>query len=330
VVATLPVGRNPVEIALNPRTGLLYVPGELSNELSVIDRSNNTVVAEVSLGCNGPCTNSSTGIPNSVEVNPSTNMIFVANNGLNSLQILNGSSDKLVATIPVGAYPDGVAVNPDSNLVYVSNMLNNTVSVVNATSKSVIKTLSVATQPGDAVYDPVLDEVFVSNEGSNTVSVIGTQANSSAANVVVGPRCCGPMGIGVDSASGDVYVAVPSTGNVSAISKCTSLTCPVISGATPKCGSYAVAWTYPNQSPIAAGSHVASTVTTCTRGSGSWSIVVQPSNQLIASGNFSCPCADTSLFNYTAGLSPLTKGTYYFQESFGGSGQGSTLGISSP
>ena len=335
VVATIQVGRNPVEIAVNPKTGLLYVPAELSHELSVIDGSKNAVVAEVNIGCNGPCGNASTGVPNSVDVNPSTNMVYVASDGINSLYVINGSTNLVVGSVPVGTYPDGVAINPSSDTVYVSNLLNNTVSVVNASRMAVSSTLKVGNQPGDIAFDPVLGDVFVVNQGNDTVSVIGAQTNSRIGNVRAGANYClscgvGPAGgLGVDTYSGDVYVAVPGAGNVTVISKCTTSDCLKVSGASPPCGSYGVVWTYPNSSPVTPGSQVSSSVTTCTKGAGFWSITNQASNTTVASGSFSCPCANVTLFNYTAGIAPITNGTYYFQENFNGGELGATFVVGS-
>jgi YVTN family beta-propeller protein len=335
VVATIPVERNPVEIAVNPKTGLLYVPAELSHQLSVIDTSKNAVVAEVTIGCNGPCGNASTGVPNSVDVNPSTGIVYVVANGVNSLYAVNGSTNTVISSVAVGTYPDGVSVDPVSNRVYVSNLLNDTVSVVDASKMALVSTLKVGIQPADLAFDPVLGDVFVVNQGNNTVSVIGTQTNALIANVRVGPDYSsssgvGPVGgLGVDPDSGDVFVAVPGTGNVTVISKCTASTCSVISGATPPCGSYGVVWPYPNYSPVPRGAPVSSSITTCTKGTGSWSITNQASKVIVASGTFSCPCADLMLFNYTAGVAPITNGTYWYEGDFNGGGGGATFVVGS-
>jgi YVTN family beta-propeller protein len=216
-------------------------------------------------------------------------------------------------------------------MVYVSNLLNNTVSVVSASKMVVLSTLKVGDQPGDMAFDPVLGDVFVVNQGNDTVSVVGGQTNSLIDTVRVGANYClscgvGPAGgLGVDTDNGDVYVAVPGAGNVTVISKCTTLACAEISGASPPCGSYGVVWIYPNSSPALPGSQVSSTVTTCTKGRGSWSITNQASNVTVASGSFSCPCADVTLFNYTAGVAPITNGTYWFQEGFNGGEFGATF-----
>ena len=336
VVTTIPVGRNPVEIADNPETGLLYVPAELSHQLSVIDGSKNAVIAEVTIGCNGPCGNASTGVPNSVEVNTLTNMVYVVANGVNTLYAVNGSTNTVVGSVSVGTYPDGVTVDPVSNRVYVSNLLNNTVSVVDASKMAVVSTLKVGNQPADLAFDQVLDDVFVVNQGNDTVSVIGAQTNSVIDNVRVGANYClscgvGPVGgLGVDSIGGDVYVAVPGVGNVTVVSKCDTSTCSVVSGATPPCGSYGANWTYPNSSPVLLGTRVSSTITTCSKGAGAWSISIQSTNQTVAGGAFSCPCADRVLFNFTAGGPPLAAGNYWFQASFNGGGFGVEFDVRGP
>jgi len=141
-------------------------------------------------------------------------------------------------------YPDGVTVDPSSITVYVSNLLNNTVSVVNALKMAVVSTLKVGSQPADLAFDPPLGDVFVVNQGNDTVSVIGTQTNSLIGNVKIGSNYClscgvGPAGgLGADTNSGAVYVAVPGAGNVTVVSKCDTLPCSVILGASPPCGSY--------------------------------------------------------------------------------------------
>ena len=329
VVSTVPVGRNPVEIAVNTKTGLVYVPDELSHELTVINGSTNLVIAEVTLGCSGPCTNSTTGVPNSVDVDPDTGIVYVVSNGVDSIQLVNGSSNQVVETVRVGTYPDGVAVDPQSGTAYVANMLNNSVSVVDPLTGTVVETLNVGVHPGDVAYDQTMGDIFVANEGNNSISVIGATTNALLSNIRVGAAGENPSGITVDSASGDVYAAVPSSGNVTVIAECNSSICHSISGSTPSCGSYDVVWPYPNTSPVLPGSPVTSSITTCTKGTGSWSIMSKPSNALVAAGAFTCPCSDTLLFNYTAGVPPLTNGTYWLQESFNGGGFGVTFVVPS-
>ena len=50
--------------------------------------------------------------------------------GGGSVTVIDGASDSLVRTMPVGAYPLAVTCNPAQNRVYVANWWTNSVSVI--------------------------------------------------------------------------------------------------------------------------------------------------------------------------------------------------------
>ncbi|WP_235550673.1 hypothetical protein [Paenibacillus sp. Soil750] len=45
-------------------------------------------------------------------MNPNTNRIYVTNTTNNNVSVINGITNTVVATIPVGSNPRSVAVNP--------------------------------------------------------------------------------------------------------------------------------------------------------------------------------------------------------------------------
>ncbi len=47
-----------------------------------------------------------------VGVNPLTNGVYVANAGSNTVSVIDGNSNAVVATVTTGATPLGVGVNP--------------------------------------------------------------------------------------------------------------------------------------------------------------------------------------------------------------------------
>jgi YVTN family beta-propeller protein len=53
--------------------------------------------------------------PNGVGVNPLTNRIYVANNGNNTVSVIDGLANAVIATVPVGSGPVGIGVNPSTN-----------------------------------------------------------------------------------------------------------------------------------------------------------------------------------------------------------------------
>jgi YVTN family beta-propeller protein len=54
----------------------------------------------------------------------------VANHGDDTVSVIDGKTNTVTATIPVGQYPSAVSVNPSTNIIYVANHGDNTVSVI--------------------------------------------------------------------------------------------------------------------------------------------------------------------------------------------------------
>jgi YVTN family beta-propeller protein len=67
--------------------------------------------------------------PSAVSVNPSTNITYVANQGDNTLSVIDGKTLS-ITSIQVGRTPSAVSVNPSTNIAYVVNRGDNTVSVI--------------------------------------------------------------------------------------------------------------------------------------------------------------------------------------------------------
>jgi YVTN family beta-propeller protein len=64
----------------------------------------------------------------SIAVNPTTNMIYVANRVSDSVSVINGTTGKVLSNNVVGKSPTAIAVNPTTNKVYVANSDSNSVS----------------------------------------------------------------------------------------------------------------------------------------------------------------------------------------------------------
>ena len=77
VVATVPVGTNPIGVAITPDGKHAYVTNFTSNNVSVIDTATNTVVATVPVGNN----------PVGVAVTPDGKHAYVANSGFGLQQL---------------------------------------------------------------------------------------------------------------------------------------------------------------------------------------------------------------------------------------------------
>jgi YVTN family beta-propeller protein len=215
---SISVGTSPLSVAADPTTNMIYVANSNSfitrqGSVSVIDGashiagqpSSGKVVATIPVGRN----------PWGIGVDPDNDRVYVSNQGSNSVSVIDGHTNKVVATIGVGFHPIGVGVVPASGTVYIANSGTGkspgTVSVISTVTDRVEKSIAVGYSPFDIGVNTISHTVYVGNGGGNgpstgyagTVSVIrGT--NVDATVNVVGT----PSGIGVDSPTNNVYVAV--------------------------------------------------------------------------------------------------------------------------
>jgi YVTN family beta-propeller protein len=152
--------------------------------------------------------------------------MYVANNGVNTVSLIDTTTNTVIDTITVGNGPVGIVYDPDNNLMYVANQEDGTndgtVSVIDTTTTppSVIGSpITVGVSPTGIAYDPINQDIFVTNQGGNTVSVIDTDTNTVIDTITVGSQ---PLGIAYDSINHRMYVANFGIGDdtVSVINLC--------------------------------------------------------------------------------------------------------------
>ena len=116
--------------------------------------------------------------------------IYVLNGGDNSVSVIDGTTNTVTTTIPVGTNPYGVAVSP-SGTIYVANKDDNSVSVIDGTTNTVTATVPIGAAPYGIAVSPS-GTIYPTNSGDNSVSVIDGTTNTVTATVPVG---AGPLGI---------------------------------------------------------------------------------------------------------------------------------------
>ena len=156
--------------------------------------------------------------PYNLAVNPNTGRVYVANEYLNSLSVLDGLTGTTVATVAVGTNPRGVAVDTGANLVYVANYGSDNVSVVDGASNAVLRTIAVGDGPMSVWIDvhPTTGKVsvLVVNLLGRTLSVIDP---ASSAVTAISGLGTGPTGIAGNAETRRAYVANYNNNNVSIV-----------------------------------------------------------------------------------------------------------------
>src|SRR5579864_4194769 len=131
---------------------------------------------------------------------------YVANNGANTVSVINTTTNLIVKTIPVGTAPYAVAINQAGTLAYVTNTGSNNVSVISTSTNAVTATIPVSSGPIDIALNPSGTTAYVSCGGANVVAAINTSTKAVTTNIAV----TNPVGLAV-TPNGAFLYAVSSS-----------------------------------------------------------------------------------------------------------------------
>ncbi len=247
--ATITVGNNPVDIAINTAGTLAYVSNLNGSSISVINLADNT--SQTIPGFNSPDgiainstgtfayvvnnTGNSVSVVNlatndivppaitvglspiniTITTNPSGTFAYVTNARDNTVSVINLQTNAVQGpAIGVGNTPQGIAINPAGTFAYICNSGNGTVSVINLATNTVFTTITVGTGPSRIAINPAGTFAYATNFTDGTVSVINLGTNTVVQTITVGTN---PRGIAINSAGTFAYVCNNGSGTVSVI-----------------------------------------------------------------------------------------------------------------
>ena len=130
--------------------------------------------------------------------------------------MVNGDTETVTATIPVGDFPSGLAVDPKTDTIYSANAQDGTVSVINGKTNTVTATIPVGNTPIGIAVDTHRN-IYVANDGSNSLSVISGRTNTVTATIAVGSF---PFGVAANPRTKTAYVANFLDGTVTVLGPC--------------------------------------------------------------------------------------------------------------
>ena len=164
--------------------------------------------------------------------------VYVANEGADTVSVLDAASFKTLASVRVGKMPHNVQVSPDGKRAWVTNNGEpgqagdasahqgmaqgehdamgkpGAVWAIDTSSDAVVAKVAVGMHPAHVVVSPDGRLAYVTNGGDNTVSVIDTSAQRLVATIPVGQF---PHGLRISPDGKQVYVANLKGGSVSVI-----------------------------------------------------------------------------------------------------------------
>ncbi len=105
-------------------------------------------------------------------------LLYTANQGADSVSIVDISAGQVSSTATVGAGPRGIVALPDESKLYVTNGDGDTVSIVDIKDPTIVSSLAVGTSPTGIAVSPDGERVYVVNSADGTVSVIDSSATT--------------------------------------------------------------------------------------------------------------------------------------------------------
>jgi YVTN family beta-propeller protein len=184
-LTTIPMGtrerpsQRPSAVASRDGTRV-YVGNTAKDHVYVIDTAANQVVTDFFLDFH----------PAEVAIRSDGRYLFVAGCRLactdGTLAIIDTTSFKTIAKIPLKAVPTGLVVTPDGSKAYVANGREASVTVVNLATQAVLEDILVGPEPVGLALAPAGKAVYVTSFRDGSLSEISTARNDVVATVKVG------------------------------------------------------------------------------------------------------------------------------------------------
>ncbi|OPD52644.1 hypothetical protein BVG01_30520 [Bacillus anthracis] len=196
-------------IALNSQTNLIYVASPI-NVVSVLDgkQPDSPVIATIPVGA----------MPVSIGADNKMNRVYVRT--VNSLAVIDGSQEKLITTLSLGAGHQanirGLAVDSTRNLVYV-NSDGSSIAVVEekaGVGGGIVATITLSAGISAIAVNPTNNRIYATHYSSNFVSVIDGDTYKVIATFSVGAY---RHAIGVNPVTNFVYIGGEAYNTISVI-----------------------------------------------------------------------------------------------------------------
>jgi YVTN family beta-propeller protein len=151
--------------------------------------------------------------PAAIAVNPVTNKVYVANEGSNTVTIINGATN-FPSSITAGVRPTWIGVNPETNKIYVSNFGSPpNMMVINGVSDTVSTTMTMG-DVGWIAINPVTNKIYALRYGNgDEVNIVLDERYVNTAAT----RSYTPVSIALNPYTNILYIVHQTTGDLTAI-----------------------------------------------------------------------------------------------------------------
>ncbi|WP_149828380.1 beta-N-acetylglucosaminidase domain-containing protein [Streptomyces tailanensis] len=150
---------------------------------------------------------------------------YAANQGANSVSVIDVASGKVTGSVAVGRVPAGLALTPDGSTLWVANYTDGTVQPIDTGTLTAGATVTVGKGPENMAITPDGRTLYVANIHDNTVSPVDLANRTAGTAIPVGPR---PFNVVAAPDGKRVYVSNSGGSTVTPIDTATNDTEPTL------------------------------------------------------------------------------------------------------
>jgi YVTN family beta-propeller protein len=206
VTDSIKTGKNPDAIFYDDYSKMVITCNGGSKDITVIDPSNNKVIATVDVK----------GKPETA-VSDGDGKIYINNEDLSEIEVVDINTKKLIHSWPIrpGEAPSGLSIDRKNKLLF-AGCDNRLLIVIDATNGKVINTLPIGDGCDGTAFDAAINTVYSSN-GEGTLTIIKEESKNKFTVIKNLPTKRGARTISVDVSTHILYLptadfGTPATG----------------------------------------------------------------------------------------------------------------------
>lgn len=154
--------------------------------------------------------------PEQFDISRDGNLIFVANEDIGLLSVVDVRENNVIKDIAVGREPEGVRISHNQHYVLVTNESDATVSLIEIGNFKKLADIKISNRPRDIWYTKNDKMAYVTNESDNSVSLVDLDIHKEVDKIVL-PRGTMPMGLVLDEESKLLYITTGRDGKLMVI-----------------------------------------------------------------------------------------------------------------
>jgi len=157
----------------------VYTANQVSNSVSVIDPSTNTLLGEIKLGKSYPDVLNplyrGQALVHGLRYSPKRKLLAVVSIGSNSVTLISTENNRILKTVYIGRSPHEPVFTPDEKELWVSVRGEAYISIIDVASMKEIKRLPVSDGPGMVAFTKDGKQAYVCSSFTPVLDIVDTR-----------------------------------------------------------------------------------------------------------------------------------------------------------